>query len=175
VLLDHGVTMVKVDRPDGGTRRQRGKPDPMDAEAAARAVLAGVATEAPKRRDGILESIRALGQRPQRRGQGAHRGHQLAQGTLVTAPARWPEALDGRATPTLVAAWARLRPDQTALADPVQGSKAALAVVAQRIRLLDQGITLADQRLATLIRGAAPRLLQLLAIGTDHAGAGTSS
>jgi hypothetical protein len=42
VLLDQGVTVVEVDRPDRRTRRQRGKPDPIDAEAAARAVLAGV-------------------------------------------------------------------------------------------------------------------------------------
>jgi transposase len=43
-------------------------------------------------------------------------------------------------------------------------------VVAQRIQLLGQEITLADQRLATLVGRAAPRLLQLLAIGNDHAG-----
>jgi transposase len=60
VLLDQGVRVVEVDRPDLRTRRQRGKSDPIDAEAAARAVLAGVATAVPKRRDGIVESIRAL-------------------------------------------------------------------------------------------------------------------
>jgi transposase len=52
VLLDQGVRVVEVDRPDRRTRRQRGKSDPIDAEAAARAVLAGVASAAPKRRDG---------------------------------------------------------------------------------------------------------------------------
>jgi transposase len=43
-------------------------------------------------------------------------------------------------------------------------------MVAQRIQLLEAEITLADQRLATLIGRAAPRLLRLLAIGNDHAG-----
>jgi len=62
VLLDQGVAMVEVDRPDRRTRRQQGKSDPIDAEAAARAVLAGTATAVPKRRDGIVESIRAPGQ-----------------------------------------------------------------------------------------------------------------
>ena len=65
-LVDAGVKVVEVDRPDRRTRRQRGKSDPIDAEAAARAVLAGTATAAPKRRDGIVEAIRVL--RTARRG-----------------------------------------------------------------------------------------------------------
>jgi transposase len=40
-LLDQQVRVVQVDRPDRRTRRQHGKSDPIDAEAAARAVLAG--------------------------------------------------------------------------------------------------------------------------------------
>jgi transposase len=59
-LLDQRVVVIEVDRPDRRMRRQRGKSDPIDAEAAARAVLAGVATAPAKRRDGIVESIRAL-------------------------------------------------------------------------------------------------------------------
>jgi transposase len=170
VLLDQGVRVVEVDRPDRRTRRQRGKSDPIDAEAAARAVLAGVATAVPKRRDGIVESIRAL--RTARRGAVKARTAAINQlkALLVTGPVSLREALDGRSTPALVVACARLRPDQTALADPVHGTKAALVVVAQRIQLLDQEIALADQRLATLVGRAAPRLLQLLAIGNDHAG-----
>jgi hypothetical protein len=80
VLLDQGVTVVEVDRPDRRTRRQRGKSDPIDAEAAARAVLAGVATAAPKAAgwDRGVDPGAAHG--PQRRGQGPHRGHQPAQG-----------------------------------------------------------------------------------------------
>ena len=170
VLLDQGVAVVEVDRPDRRTRRQRGKSDPIDAEAAARAVLAGVATAVPKRRDGIVESIRAL--RTARSGAVKARTAAINQlkALLVTGPASLREALDGRSTPALVVACARLRPDQTALADPVQGTKAALVVVAQHIQLLDQEIALADQRLAILVGRAAPRLLQLLAIGNDHAG-----
>jgi transposase len=52
-LLDHGVRVLEADRPSRKTRRQCGKSDPIDAEAAARAVLAGTATALPKRRDGI--------------------------------------------------------------------------------------------------------------------------
>jgi len=80
------------------------------------------------------------------------------------------EALEEQATAGLVAACARLRPDETARADPVHGLKAALRAVAQRIQQLDQEISLADHRLAALVGRAAPRLLKLHAIGVDHAG-----
>jgi len=47
-----GVTVVEVNRPDRANRRRKGKSDPIDAEAAARAVLAGQATAVPKNREG---------------------------------------------------------------------------------------------------------------------------
>ena len=92
------------------------------------------------------------------------------KGLLVTAPASLREALEGRSTAALAAACARLRPEETALADPVDATKAALRVVACRIHQLDEEIGVADQRLATLVGRAAPRLLKLHAIGVDHAG-----
>src|SRR5664280_2015187 len=39
-LRRHGLAVVEVNRPDRSTRHRRGKSDPIDAEAAARAVLA---------------------------------------------------------------------------------------------------------------------------------------
>jgi transposase len=70
----------------------------------------------------------------------------------------------------LVTTCARFRPDEAGLADPAHASKAALQAIARRIQLLEAEIDLADQRLATLVGRAAPRLLGLLAIGADHAG-----
>ena len=162
--------MVEVNRPDRRTRRQHGKSDPIDAEAAARAVLAGVATAAPKRRDGIIEAIRVL--RTARRGASKARTAAINQlkALLITAPAPVREALEDLSASVLITTCARLRPDQTLLADPVHASKAALQAIAHRIQLLEAELTLADQRLATLVGRAAPRLLQLLAIGNDHAG-----
>jgi len=169
-LLDQDVAVVEVDRPDRRIRRQRGKSDPIDAEAAARAVLAGVATAPAKRRDGIVEAIRAL--RAVRSGAIKARTAAINQlkGLLVTAPASVREGLEALPTTALVATCARLRPNETALADPVQATKAALRVVACRIHQLEEEISLADQRLATLVGRAAPRLLKLHAIGVDHAG-----
>lgn len=59
-LASHGVAVVEVPRPDRRLRRQHGKSDPIDAEAAARAVLAGTATVKPKLANGPIEAVRAL-------------------------------------------------------------------------------------------------------------------
>jgi transposase len=56
----YGLQVVEVARPDPSTRRRRGKSDPIDAQAAARATLAGVAAATPKTRDGQVEMIRLL-------------------------------------------------------------------------------------------------------------------
>ena len=40
----YGLQVVEVDRPDRSIRRRHGKSDPIDAQAAARATLAGVAS-----------------------------------------------------------------------------------------------------------------------------------
>jgi transposase len=47
-LATGGQVVVEVNRPDRQARRRRGKSDPTDAEAAARAVQAGQATVAPR-------------------------------------------------------------------------------------------------------------------------------
>ena len=55
-----GVSVVEVERPKRRHRRRTGKSDPKDAEAAARAVLAGEALGEPKSGDGKVEMIRTL-------------------------------------------------------------------------------------------------------------------
>lgn len=55
-----GVSVVEVNRPNRQLRRQRGKSDTVDAEAAARAALSGTATGTPKSQDGTVEAIRML-------------------------------------------------------------------------------------------------------------------
>ena len=55
-----GYQVLEVNRPDRAERRRRGKSDPADAEAAARAVLAGTATALPKDRSGAIEALRVL-------------------------------------------------------------------------------------------------------------------
>lgn len=55
-----GVAVTEVNRPDRAVRRRRGKTDAIDAEAAARAVLAGSASAVAKTGDGPVEALRVL-------------------------------------------------------------------------------------------------------------------
>jgi transposase len=59
-LARAGVQVIEVNRPDRSRRRRLGKSDPTDAENAARAVLAGAATGAPKAKSGLVEALRAV-------------------------------------------------------------------------------------------------------------------
>jgi transposase len=59
-LAARGVRVVEVNRPNRQNRRRRGKSDTVDAEAAARAVLAGDATVTPKTGTGPVEALRQL-------------------------------------------------------------------------------------------------------------------
>jgi transposase len=59
-LAAEDVKVIEVNRPDRRQRRAKGKSDPLDAYAAAEAVLADKAKAVPKAGDGIVESIRAL-------------------------------------------------------------------------------------------------------------------
>ncbi|MGJ6122489.1 transposase [Mycolicibacterium sp. Y3] len=59
-LHEQNVEVLEAPRPDRRLRRQHGKSDPIDAEAAARTVLAGRASGALKLADGPIEAIRML-------------------------------------------------------------------------------------------------------------------
>ena len=59
-LRRHGHKVIEVSRPDRRMRRLNGKSDTLDAENAARAILAGFATAIPKTADGAVEMIRQL-------------------------------------------------------------------------------------------------------------------
>ena len=59
-LRSEQVNVIEAPRPDRRSRRNHGKSDSIDAEAAVRAVLAGTATVISKHADGPVEAIRAL-------------------------------------------------------------------------------------------------------------------
>ena len=59
-LKNAGVSVMEVERPKRRHRRHNSKSDPIDAEAAARTVLAGEAVGEPKSGDGKVEMIRTL-------------------------------------------------------------------------------------------------------------------
>src|SRR3981189_2137189 len=121
------IQVFEVPRPDRRLRRNRGKSDPIDAESAARAVLAGTATVAPKLADGPIEAIRAL--RIARLGaiKAKTAATTALRGMIVTAPEPLRAQLPAGGLPhKVIGACLRLRPDATKLGDPTQATKAAL-------------------------------------------------
>lgn len=60
VLQEHGNEVLEVIRPDRSKHRLQGKPDPTDAENAARSVLAGTSSASPKTHSGAAEALREV-------------------------------------------------------------------------------------------------------------------
>lgn len=133
-LRSEGTEVFEVDR-SKRVQYRCGKSDPIDAELAARAVLAGMATGRPKDADGKVEMIRTL--RLARRSAVKARvgaANQL-QNLLVTAPEGLKSELHGLSTAGLVARSARFRPG-TNPADVEAATKFALRSVARRYQRL---------------------------------------
>jgi len=168
-LQQQGYQVVEVNRPNRQTRRRRGKSDPVDAEAAARAVLAGEATTTPKAANGTVEMLRVL--RVARRsaikarGQAANQLHSL----LVTAPDQLRHQLRGLPLARLVQVAAAVRPGP--LTDPQAATKFALRELARRYQFLTAELDRLDAELAALAPKAAPRLLARRGVGAQVAGA----
>lgn len=171
-LLAEGVDVREVPRPDRRLRRLRGKSDPLDAEAAARAVLAVTARVRPKIADGPIEAIRAV--RVARLG--AIKAKTAATNTLrsmvITAPEPLRALLPSSGLPNkVINACCGLRPDISRLDDPLQATKFALRSVAHRARALSEEVRELDRQLGELVASVAPRALGTFAIGPDAASA----
>jgi transposase len=169
-LLAEGVDVIEVDRPDRKARRTKGKSDPIDAESAARAVLAGTATTVPKDRRGVVESIRML--RIARSGAVKARTAAInaLKTILLTAPEPVRGSLDVLTRAKLLDTCRRMRPDRARFDDPVHGARFAMRAIARRIEVFDLEIRELDSALDRLVHKAAPATIALSGIGVDHAG-----
>src|SRR4051794_27238118 len=170
-LRAEGLQVVlEVNQPHPHTRRRRGKSDPIDAELAARHVLAASRPVVAKDTSGIVEAIRQL--RVAR--DGAVKARSAAPnalgGLIVTAPEELRRQLTARkGTRARARLCERLRPDPRRLREPEQAAKAALRSLARRIAELDGEIKLLDQQLGQLVAEAAPTTTDRVAVGTGHA------
>ncbi|MFG2677403.1 IS110 family transposase, partial [Streptomyces sp. NPDC048445] len=169
VLTAAGVTVVDVDRPDRKTRRMKGRSDPIDAYAAATAVLSGRAAGTPKSRDGVVEAVRVL--RLARRSAVKARTQAMNQirGVLVSAPAMLREQTTGLDRAVLIRTLSRLRPGDE-LSRPLAATRAALRRLARRHQALDEEIAELDTEIGPLVKQAAPALLDLFGVGPETAG-----
>ncbi len=162
------VVVIEVDRPDRRTRRRRGKSDSVDAEAAARAVLAGTATAQPKAGSGAMEMVRTLRVARQSaikaRTQAANELHAL----VVTAPDAMRAQLRRLKVPQLVATAAAFH-RSAELTSPTAATKLALKSIAMRYQHLSAEIDELDDHLDQLVTVAAPALVAIKGVGTDIA------
>ena len=162
-----GIVVTEVNRPNRADRRHRGKSDPVDAENAARAVLAGTATATPKSHTGIVEAIRSL--HAARRGAVKARTAAINQfkAAIINAPTQLREQLSALTHRRQLDTATHFRPGD--LTEPTHATKQALRALARRISFLDTEITTANTDLKTLTDTAAPHLVAEPGIGPDTA------
>jgi transposase len=167
-LASEGVKVLEVVRPKRQVRRRRGKSDPADAEAAARAVLAGEELGTPKAATGPVEAVRLL--RIARRSamkariQAANQVHAV----IDTAPEVLRAELMGLSERARMQKAARLRPDDPST--PLGAAKLALACLAKRWTALSAEIAALDAELAKVVATTAPSLVALKGVGVETAG-----
>jgi transposase len=109
-LAANDQVVLEVNRPDRQARRRRGKSDPLDAQAAARAVQAGAVTVTPKAGDGQVAMIRCLRVARATAMRARTQAINALKALLVTAPAELREQLRGLPATTLVRTAAQLDP-----------------------------------------------------------------
>jgi transposase len=168
-LALHGQRVLEVNRPDRQARRRRGKSDPVDADAAARAVQAGEATGTPKTQDGTVEMVRSLRVARQTAVKARTQAINAIKALLVTAPDALREQLEGLTTTKLVRRAATLDPGT--LTTPTAAAALALAGLARRCQHLDAEIAVLTAKLDQLTATAAPKLRALVGVGPDSAAA----
>ncbi|MFF1738144.1 transposase, partial [Streptomyces sp. NPDC058247] len=162
-----GHKVAEAGRPDRRLWRMNGKSDTLDAENAARAVLAGFSTATAKTADGEAEMFRRL--------RIAHdQAVEQRAAALVTMKAMLVHAPDGlrheSAGKTQIARarhLAGLRPRQ--LEGPEDALRHALRTLAKRWQYLDAEAKELAKMIDDLVHRAAPQLLEPFGIKVDTA------
>lgn len=167
-LRRKGQVIVEVSRPPRrGERRLSGKSDPIDAEHAARSVLAGKASAIPKSGDGTVETIRLV----KIARDGAVRSQSQTMITLksvlVTAPDELRGELEGLSDFKLVTASAALV--GSCWSDAAAAVRHVMGALAQRWLRLHEEVKAHTKVLKELTRSVAPNLVDAFGIGPDIA------
>lgn len=156
-----GITVFEVNRPDRANRRRKGKSDPVDAEAAARAVLAGQATAVPKDRQGAVEALRAL---------------TIARNSAVKATTTASHQIKALLVVTdqglrdQMRVQSRLQlANRCSTLEPHDGLHAALASLGRRWLQLHQEILALDRLIRDLVLRTVPKLIERPGIGIHTA------
>jgi transposase len=167
VLDSAGITVIDVNRPDRSMRRQRGKTDTVDAEAAARAVLSGQATVTPKSHNGTVEAMRLYKIAKDSAVKSRTQAINQLKGILVNGDQVLREQLAGKTTHAQVQHSSTLTSEGL---DPVLAAgRRTLRLLADRIRHLSTEIRELEKLLTAAVTETAPALLDLFGVGHDSA------
>nr|WP_079070336.1 transposase [Streptomyces griseorubiginosus] len=146
-LAAQQVAVVEVNQPDGSTRRRCGKTDAVDAEAAARAALSGIARALPKSGGERVEALRMLRLAKNSAVKARTQALNQLKSVLVNAPSALREELEPLS---------RLLRRCAELADTREGNPAAdtavftLRLLAQRVVQLRHEATELETRITRL-------------------------
>jgi transposase len=159
------VEVREVTRPDRSMRRMRGKSDPLDAYAAAHAVLSGRADASPK--DEQVDAIRALqiarNSAVKARTAAMNQIHHM----LISAPVTVREKYRALKEKPLVTALAACRP---ATQEPTcRAVLHALKTLAQRHQFLTTQADELEAQLRVLTTAANPHLMSIRGVGAPTA------
>jgi transposase len=166
VLQAAEIEVAEVNRPDRAARRRKGKSDPMDAYAAARAALAGDGLAVPK--DEPTTALRAL--LTVRRSAVKARTAAINQihALLVTAPGELRERYRRHSVTALVKALARCRPAAHRDLISVAVLMAAKSL-AQRVEFLTHQERVLTAQLDARVKELNPALRAAYGVGPDVA------
>nr|WP_307058482.1 IS110 family transposase [Streptomyces achromogenes] len=167
-LLSQQIQVFEVNRPDRSARRLLGKSDPLDAQAAARAVLSGRARARAKSGDGPVHSARIFKLAKDSAVKARTQAINQLKAVLVIADPALRERLSSLGNRELFRTCARLGPGdgENAVA---QATHMTLRMLAERIEQLTGQINELNQRLTQLVEHHAPQLLERVGIGPDSA------
>jgi transposase len=166
-LRDADMTVVEVCRPDRRTRRDKGKSDLVDAEAAARAVLGGQEVGEPKSADGPVESLRQLRAARRSAVKASTQASNQLGALIVTAPIGLRGELAGLTKLARARRCASFRPRDAAA--PGEATKHAMRSIAKRWLALRDEITGLDQLIGPLVALHAAPLLERSGVGPEVA------
>jgi transposase len=163
VVAAAGIGVIEINRTNRAARRRHGKSDPLDAYQAARAVLSGDASSAPK--NASVDAIRSL--HNTRRSGVKARTATMNQITamLVTAPDPIRSKYRALQAQSLVTALTRCRPTTT---DPLNlAVLTALKTLAERHQFLTAQNNELTTMIDTLVTEANPALRSAYGVGPD--------
>lgn len=170
-LVTQQIQVFEGNRPDRSARRLLGKSDPLDAQAAARAVLSGRARAQAKSGDGPVHSARIYQLAEDSAVKARTQAIDQLKAVLVIADPALREQLSSLGNRELFRTCARLGlPGGEGDEDAVtQATHLTLRMLAERIQQLTGQIDELNQRLTQLVEHHAPQLLEPVGIGPDSA------